>query len=107
MFTLPKRHRQSRLSQHKGAHMLLKLFSIRDSKGEIYNTPFFNRTAGEAERNFKNLVNDEKSQISKYPEDYDLYYLGEYDDLNGKIKSLDTPSHIAKAVNLKDKSSLQ
>lgn len=81
--------------------MTQKIFSIRDSKGEIYGQPFFQKTAGEAERSFKSLVQDEKSMVSKYPEDFDLYYLGEYDDLTGKIKSLDTPSHICKAVALR------
>lgn len=81
--------------------MQLKIFSIRDSKGEIYGQPFFQKTAGEAERNFKTLVNDNSSTVHKYPEDFDLYYLGEYDDQTGKIKSLDTPSHICKAVALK------
>ncbi len=81
--------------------MTLKIFSIRDSKGEMYSPPFFQKTAGEAERNFKTLVNDQKSTVSQYPEDFDLYYLGEFDDSDGKIKNLDSPSHIAKAISLK------
>lgn len=83
--------------------MLLKIYSIRDTKGEIYNTPFYQRTHGEAERNFKTVASDLKSTISQFPEDYDLYYLGEYDDQTGKIKSLDTPQHITKAINVIDK----
>lgn len=81
--------------------MILKVFSIRDSKGEIYMQPFFQKTAGEAERSFKTLVQDDKSTVSKYPEDFDLYYLGEYDDQTGKFAALDTPSHICKANTLK------
>jgi len=83
--------------------MLLKIYSIRDTKGEIYNTPFYQRTHGEAERNFKTVASDSKSTISQFPEDYDLYYLGEYDDQTGKIKSLDKPQHITKAINVIDK----
>jgi len=79
--------------------MILKMFCVRDSKGEVYNQPFFQRTHGEAERNFRTLAIDEKSQIAKYPEDYDLYYLGEYDDITGKIRPLDTPQHVLKAAN--------
>lgn len=81
--------------------MHLKIFSIRDSKGEIYNQPFFQKTHGEAERNFRELVKDEKSMISKYPDDFDLYYLGQFDDQTGVIQHLDTPQHVTKAVNLK------
>lgn len=81
--------------------MILKIYSIRDSKGEMYGPPFFQKTAGEAERSFRTLVNDEKSMTSKYPEDFDLYYLGDYDDQIGKITPLDTPSHLCKAIQLK------
>lgn len=82
--------------------MELKIYSIRDSKAEIYNTPFFQKTHGEAERNFMQLVNDDKSTVGKFPEDFDLYYLGTYDDQTGKLSALETPQHQIKAVNLKN-----
>lgn len=81
--------------------MTLKIYSIRDQKAEIFNAPFYQKTHGEAERNFQELVNDEKSTVNKYPDDFDLYYLGEYDDNTGKFKTLDTPQHMMKAVQLK------
>lgn len=81
--------------------MLLKAFSIRDSKGEVYLTPWFKKTHGEAERDFTELVRDEKTLISKYPEDYDLYFLGEYDDQKGTLIPLDTPQHVVKAAMIK------
>lgn len=81
--------------------MDLKIYSIRDSKSEVFNTPFYQKSHGEAERNFRTLVNDGKSTINQYPEDFDLYYLGDYDDNTGKIQVLETPQHIIKAVQLK------
>jgi len=81
--------------------MQLKIYTIRDSKGEFYGPPFFQKTHGEAERSFHTLVNDPKSNVNTYPEDFDLYHLGEYDDQTGKIRPLDTPSHIIKAIALK------
>jgi len=81
--------------------MELKAFSIRDSKAEVFNTPFFQKTHGEAERSFRELVTDQKSMVSKYPEDYDLYYLGTYNDQNGLISPLDTPQHVIKAISVK------
>lgn len=79
--------------------MILKAFSIRDAKSEIYNQPFFKRAHGEAERDFIQLCNDEKSQIASFPEDYDLYFLGDYDDSKGVFKPLDTPQHVLKAID--------
>lgn len=83
--------------------MVHKAFSIRDSKGEVFNPPFYKHTHGEAERDFTSLVRDEKSMVSKYPEDFDLYHVGTYDDQTGVFKSLETPLHIIKAVNLAQK----
>lgn len=80
--------------------MELKVYSIRDAKGEIFNPPFYKKTHGEAERDFQTLCRDEKSMPSQYPEDFDLYFLGTYDDVSGKLSPLDTPQHIVKAVNV-------
>lgn len=80
--------------------MLKKIFSIRDGKGEIYHQPFYAHTHGEAERHFKTLTNDEKSQVNQYPEDFDLWYLGQFDDCTGKIEPLETPTHMVKAINM-------
>lgn len=80
--------------------MLQKMYAVHDSKAETFNQPFYCKTHGEAERNFAQLKADEKSFVSKYPEDYDLYYVGDYDTNTGKIKALDTPQHIVKAATL-------
>ncbi|QXP44237.1 MAG: nonstructural protein [Arizlama microvirus] len=83
--------------------MLLKVFSIRDQKAEVYNTPFFQKSIGEAERNFETLVNDGKSTVNQYPQDFDLFYLGDYDDNLGVMRSLEAPQHVIQAIALKRK----
>jgi len=81
--------------------MQLKVFAVRDSKTQTYGQPWFQQTVGEAERSFKTLVNDEKSMPNKYPEDFDLYELGSYDDQTGVVVGRETPTHVAKAIALK------
>lgn len=80
--------------------MELRAYSIRDSKGEVFHPPFYKKTHGEAERDFTSLVRDDKSQVGSYPDDYDLYHVGMWDDQSGKFSPLDTPQHIVKAVQL-------
>jgi len=80
--------------------MRLKLYSIRDAKGECYNTPFVQKAEGEAIRTFHKLSQDKSSMPGQYPDDYDLYHLGDFDDQTGLVHALDTPKHIIKAVNL-------
>lgn len=82
--------------------MNLHIYSIRDQKGEAFLTPFFQKTHGEAERSFRELTKNKDSLVSKYPEDYDLYHIGKYDDQTGVIQPNDTPQHIIKAVQAKE-----
>ena len=81
--------------------MQLKAFSIRDAKAGVFNTPFFQKSIGEAERNFDKLCKDSSSMVAQYPDDFDLYLIGEYDDQSGNIKCLDTPQHLVKAAMLR------
>lgn len=79
-----------------------QLFSVRDSKGNFFNIPFSKMNEAVAHRDFKNMTNDPNSPVFKNPEDYDLYLIASYCEKTGKVYPLDTPRHIAKAVQLKD-----
>lgn len=83
--------------------MELKAFTIYDSAAEIFNTPFYARTLGEAERQFTQLVNDDKSVPAQRPEHFDLFHIGTYDDNTGKMSPLETPQHVVKAIQVKRK----
>lgn len=63
--------------------MTFHVFSILDNKSHLYSPPFLSRHTGEAIRSFTDLVNDERSSVSKYPGDYQLVMLGEFDDEAG------------------------
>lgn len=80
--------------------MQLKAYSVRDQKGEVFHTPFFKKTHGEAERDFTALVRDNKSTLNQFPDDFDLYFVGHYDDQKGTFMSLDTPQHMLKAISV-------
>lgn len=82
--------------------MQLKMYSIYDSKAKVYNRPVFLHSDPEAERMLKMSVQDPNSLISKFPEDYDLFAIGTYDDQTGKIVPNDSPTHIVKALHLTD-----
>lgn len=68
--------------------MKMQMFTIHDSKGEIFNPPYSSRSFGEAERIFSELQKNPESTISKYPEDFSLHHIGEYDDQTGEIAPL-------------------
>lgn len=60
--------------------MKTKMYSIYDAKAQVYNKPFHMVNHDTAIRSSKQLVNDPATEISKYPEDFSLWYLGEFDD---------------------------
>lgn len=84
-----------------------KIFSVKDSQTGIYNPPFYQHTHAEAERTVQGLLTDERSLPAQFPEHFDLYYLGIFDDNTGKIESLDTPQHVIKLDQLVRSTSLE
>lgn len=78
-----------------------KIYTVRDGKAEIYlDAITLHNTHGEAERAFGLSCQNEKSMISLYPEDYDLWYIGDYDPATGLVKPQPTPLHVCKAVEV-------
>lgn len=82
--------------------MLLRAFTVYDSKVDGYLRPFFMQTPAEAMRAFKDTVNDGQSPISKHPEDYTLFEVGTFDESTGRIEPLDAPLGLGLALNFKD-----
>lgn len=78
--------------------MKQQIYSVRDSKAEIFNVPFYGNTHAEAERSFVAAANDPKSNINQFPEDFDLWHLGQYDTQTGIVTPLPTPQHMLKAI---------
>lgn len=75
--------------------MKILIFSIRDSKSEVFSQPFFSPTRGSAIRAFADAVNDPATDYAKHPDDYTLFYVGDFDVDKGEIIGL-----AAGAVNL-------
>lgn len=62
--------------------MRYKVCVIRDRALDAYGVPVFVQSKGMAIRSFSDEVNrvDQNNSLNKHPEDYELFYLGEYDD---------------------------
>ncbi len=76
---------------------MLTAYSIFDKKAATYNTPFFCINDGVACRSFSDLVRDHRSTVGQHPEDFALYRLGEFNDLEGIISPC-APTAVAEAV---------
>lgn len=78
-----------------------KLFSVYDSKTEAYGVPFAMITKGEALRGFADVANDPQTQICKYPGDFTLFELGEFNELNGMFNIYETKINLGTAIEFK------
>jgi len=69
-----------------------KLFTVYDEKAEAFLPPFFVPTEGIAKRAFSDCVNNKEHAFGKHPQDYSLFYMGEFFDDNGQIVLTDRKS---------------
>lgn len=81
--------------------MILKIFSVYDSKAEAFMPPFHSQSTGQAVRSFGDTANDPQSQLCKHAGDFTLFELGTFDDSNGKFEQYATPKSLGTALEHK------
>lgn len=77
--------------------MMMNVFTVYDAAVKAFMQPFFVRSTGEALRTFTAACNEENSNFRKYPADYTLFALGEYDDQSG-VFSTSVPVRVISAL---------
>jgi hypothetical protein len=78
--------------------MILKVYSVYDSKAEAYLSPMYFQSKGQAVRSFTEVANDKTSAIGKYPEDFTLFEIGDFNDSTCKFFLYDTPYSLGVAL---------
>lgn len=68
--------------------MMMRIFSVYDSKANSYMLPFFIQNAPMAIRSFANAANDPATDIGKFPTDFTLFEIGTYDDQGGLLEPI-------------------
>lgn len=76
----------------------MKIFTIYDSKAEAFISPFYERSTGLAIRAFEDACNTPEHQFNKYPEDYTLFELGEFNELTAGFELKDSPQSLGLAM---------
>ena len=82
--------------------MKTKLYSVYDSKAEAFNEPFYANKDGLAIRIFTDHVNRDETIWGKYPHDFTLFQIGEFDSEKGSLTPLDTPRNLGMAIEFMD-----
>lgn len=63
--------------------MLKPMYSIRDVKAETWALPFSSINNATAIRDFQTLVSDGRTLVGQHPEDFDLFFVGSWDEAAG------------------------
>jgi len=87
--------------------MILKMFTVYDSKAEAYLPPFFLRSTGEAVRSYEHVCNDPNHAFFKHPADYTLFCVGEFDDNSCSINVLQAIENLGCAIEYKNSPIIQ
>jgi hypothetical protein len=75
------------------------IVTLKDDKLEVYNQPVFIRNKGEAARMMEEMVQDPKSPLSKYPNDFALYEIGTWDEDTGTIQLHENHQYLFRPVD--------
>lgn len=79
--------------------MILNLYSIYDKKAKAYARPFFMQNDATATRAV--LSSLEGTDLGMFPNDYTLFCIGTFDDLNGHIESnINHPRQVATILEI-------
>jgi hypothetical protein len=84
--------------------MKLVIVSVKDTAAQAFGRPIFVPAVPVALRSFRDEVNrkDSTDDLSRHPDDFELYELGSFEDSIGLIELLDEPRLVARAKDLKE-----
>lgn len=77
--------------------MKLGVYSIFDAAVGAYNQPFFAQTDSAAVRLFSDQCNNKESLLSRNPEHFTLFRIGEFDDKEGELTD-EVPNSLGNGV---------
>lgn len=67
----------------------MKLYTIRDNKVEAYLPPFVAANPGTAMRMLVDDAKNPNSMLGKHPSDFELFEIGEWNDVMGMVNPLE------------------
>lgn len=80
--------------------MKTKLYCIFDRKTTLYHVPFHAHNTGHAIRIFSDMASDAQSQVQTWPEDFELYEIGDFNNENGCVTPLTVPHFVINATSV-------
>lgn len=83
--------------------MLHKIVVLYDAKAEAFHKPVFAVSDAVALRSFSDACKESNTDFAKYPEDFSIFSLGEYNDATATFDIRQAPLELAKALAFVEK----
>lgn len=77
-----------------------EMFSVYDSKSQLYGFPFFQSNVEIGKRVFSDLAANPETLISRHPHDFSLYHIGSYDDATAVCEMATPRTHVCTAIEV-------
>lgn len=84
-----------------------KVYTVYDSKAQVYMQPLFFRADGEAIRAFSASIARPGHTFADYPADYTLFAIGEFDDDNAMFSQYDAHRNLGNGVQFLPKKDVE
>lgn len=78
---------------------MLNLYTVKDKASKTFIPPFAMHTDRDAIEGFRIVVSDKESKYHKFPEDFCLVKLGQFDEREGSFNTSD-PQKLMEALDL-------
>lgn len=78
----------------------MKLFAVRDLKANMFLKPFSDTSTANACRGFDNVCNSPDSPFNRFPDDFALMELGDFDPVEGRFSPHDYPQNLGSARSM-------
>lgn len=80
----------------------VQIYSIYDKTAKTYNRPMEIINKGKAMQVFQAMVNEKEKQsdLSRWPDQFSLYHIADFDNETGKLDAFTEPQHIANGVEV-------
>lgn len=79
----------------------MKLVVVKDVKTPCYLQPYAVKSIQDALRSWEILCNEGESMISRYPNDFRLMHIADFDTEHGELHILERPQDLGSAADFK------
>lgn len=80
--------------------MSKKLFALRDVKVSFFSAPQIHENEISAVRALTMAMQNHEGLLTSFPGDYELYQIGDYNEIQGTVQNLETPKFIISCASI-------